>query len=207
MPIQWIIFDMMGVIFEVGDDTNDLLVPFIQKKNPNISKEKINQQYFQASLGEISSSVLWQELGLAKEYPEIERNYLDTCLTIDLEFISVAGKLAKQYSLAILSNDIKEWSWYLRDKFDLNRLARVIIISGEVGYRKPEKRIYEILIEAIQSPASSCIFIDDQAKNLQPAAELGFKTIRFAREASTHPFSPDFEIKSFLELPKIIKRI
>ena len=30
MSIKWVIFDAMGVIFEVADDITDLLVPFIQ---------------------------------------------------------------------------------------------------------------------------------------------------------------------------------
>lgn len=207
MPIQWIIFDVMGVIFEVGDDTNELLIPFIQQKNSDITKEQIYKLYLKASLGEISSTTFWQELGFENEYPEIERNYLDTCLTIDPEFMPVAVELAKRYSLAILSNDVPVWSAYLRQKYELDRLFKVIIISGEVGYRKPDKRIYEILVEAIKSPASTCIFIDDRAKNLQPAAELGFKTVRFVRETSNHPFSSDFEIKSFLKIPQIIKNI
>ena len=145
MSIKWVILDVMGVIFEVGDDTNDLLVPYIQKRNDMVSAEKINEMYLKASLGEISSFDFWNELGFDSEYPEIEREYLNTCLRIDPEFTGIAKKLTRIYSLAILSNDVKEWSDYLRTKFDLNGLFKIIIISGEVGYRKPDKRIYDIL--------------------------------------------------------------
>jgi len=31
MSTKWVILDVMGVIFEVGDDTNDLLVPGIRQ--------------------------------------------------------------------------------------------------------------------------------------------------------------------------------
>ena len=41
---KWVVFDAMGVIFEVGDDTNDLLVPFVQEHH-RISKERINELY------------------------------------------------------------------------------------------------------------------------------------------------------------------
>jgi putative hydrolase of the HAD superfamily len=207
MSIQWIIFDVMGVIFEVGDDTSELLIPFIQKRNPDSAKELIYQIYLKASLGEITSPEFWQKLGFGKDYPEIEKNYLDTCLTVDSEFIPIAEQLAKQYSLGILSNDIGDWSKFLRRKFELDRLFNATIISGDVGYRKPDKKIYEILLDQIRTPASSCILIDDRLKNLQPAAELGFKTVRFIRETSNHPFSPDFEIKSFFQLPRIVKLI
>lgn len=55
MLTKWVILDLMGVIFKVGDDTNDLLVPYILKMNDMISAEKINEMYLKASLGVISS--------------------------------------------------------------------------------------------------------------------------------------------------------
>ncbi|MBA7545684.1 hypothetical protein ES705_38056 [subsurface metagenome] len=207
MSTKWIILDLMGVIFEVGDDTNDLLVPYIQKMNDMISAEKINEMYLKASLGETSSFDFWNELGFGSNYPEIERDYLDTCLRIDSEFAEIAKTLAKDYSLAILSNDVKEWSNYLRTKFDLNRFFKIIIISGEVGYRKPDKRIYNILLDRIQSPPSDCVFVDDRSKNLRPGSEIGMKTIRFIREESNDDFSANFEISSFAELPQAIERL
>ena len=206
MSTKWIIFDVMGVIFEVSDDTNDLLVPYIQKRKDMISTEKINEMYTKASLGKISSFDLWNEFGFDDQYPEIERDYLDTCLRIDPEFMGITKKLAKNYSLAILSNDVKEWSNYLRGKFDLNRLFKVIIISGEVGYRKPDKRIYNILLDKIQSPPSDCVFVDGRCKNLRPASEIGIKTIRFAREESNDDFPADFEISSFAKLPQMVEK-
>ena len=207
MSTKWIIFDAMGVIFEVGDDTNDLLVPYIQKRNDLISAEIINEMYLKASLGEISSFDFWKELGFYSEYPEIEREYLDTCLTIDPDFIETARTLLKKYYLAILSNDVKEWSTYLRVKFDLNSLFKIIIISGEVGYRKPDERIYNVLLDRIHSSPSNCVLIDDREKNLLPASEIGFKTIRFIREESIDYFPADFEISSFVELPQVIERV
>lgn len=207
MSTKWVILDVMGVIFEIGDDTNDLLVPYIQKRNNMISAEKINEMYLKASLGEISSFDFWNELGFGSKYPEIERDYLDTCLKIDPEFVEVTETLTQNYSLAILSNDVKEWSKYLRAKFDLNRLFKSIIISGEVGYQKPDKRIYNILLDRIQSSPSGCVFVDDRAKNLSSASEIGIKTIRFVREASNDDISADFEISSFAELPQAIERL
>jgi putative hydrolase of the HAD superfamily len=207
MSTKWIIFDAMGVIFEVGDDTNDLLVPYIQKRNHMISAEKINEMYLKASLGKISSFDFWKELGFYSEYPEIEREYLDTCLIIDPDFLETARTLVKHYNLAILSNDVKEWSNYLRAKFDLNSLFKIVIISGEVGYRKPDKRIFNILLDRIKSSPSNCVFLDDREKNLLQASEMGIKTIRFYREESNDYFSADFEISSFVELVQASGRV
>ena len=92
MADTWIIFDAMGVIFEVGDDTNELLVPYIQQQKKTVSAVAIREEYLKASLGQISSYEFWKNLNLHKTYPEIETEYLDRCLTLDPEFVPVAEK-------------------------------------------------------------------------------------------------------------------
>lgn len=202
-----IVFDVMGVIFEVGDDTNELLVPYIQGRNPAISKELINDIYLEASFGKISSKDLWEKLGFREDYQRIEKEYLDSCLVFDKEFLNAAEELKIKYDLAIISNDIKEWGEYLREKHNLNRLFSEIIISGEVGLRKPDKRIYELLLSKLKVLPHDCIFVDDRYKNLKMASELGYKTIRFDREVMEKAFEPDGEIKSFSELKGTVERI
>ena len=203
---QWIVFDVMGVIFKVGDDTNDLLVPFVQELDSNISRETVNDLYVAASLGEINSREFWEKLGFAKQYPEIEREYLDTRLTIDREFKDVAQRLRERFCLGILSNDVSEWSMYLQKKYRLD-FFHAIVISGDVGYRKPDRKIYEILLQTVKAKPDNCIFVDDRCRNLIPAKKIGIKTIRFAREFEESEFRPDTEITSFKELEKAIEEV
>ena len=207
MLMNWVILDMMGVIFEVADDVNDLLVPFIQRKDDSVSSEKINELYRKASLGEISSCGFWSQLGFESDYPDIEKDYLDGCLKLDPNFVNIARSLKESYSLAALSNDIKEWSSYLRNKFDLNELFKVVIISGEIGYRKPDREIHTILLDRIHESPSSCILVDDRSKNLYAASQLGMKTVKFVRQGATDDSSGDFEITSFSQLPEIVDRL
>lgn len=205
--MNWVVFDMMGVIFEVSDDVNDLLVPFIQRRDSSVGSEKINELYRKASLGEISSYDLWSQLGFESNYPDIEKDYLDSCLKLDPEFMNIARSLRESYSLAVLSNDVKEWSFYLRSKFGLDKLFKVVITSGEVGYRKPDREIYTGLLEQIHESPSCCILVDDRSKNLYVASQLGMKTIKFVRENSTDDASGDFETTSFSQLPEIVDRV
>ena len=60
-----------------------------------------------------------------------------------------------------------------------------VVISGEVGIRKPAARIYELGAEAIGLPPAECVFVDDLPFNLPPAAELGMRTIRHYNAADT----------------------
>ncbi len=181
MRSRWVILDMMGVIFEVGDDTNDLLVPYVRRHNPSQSSEQINTLYLRASLGQIAARQFWEALGLGRRYPDIERTYLDSQLRLDPGFRAAAESLARFYRLAILSNDVAEWSAYLRARHGLDDLFEASVISGEVHIRKPDKGIYEALLDRIGAPPLDCVLVDDRDKNLVPAAELGMRTLRFAR--------------------------
>lgn len=199
-----IFFDVMGVIFTVGDDTNDLLVPFVTERNKTITRAEICDAYMRASLGEITSQAFWERVGLGADYPEIERVYLDTCLTLDDECAETLNMLCKNYKLGIISNDVSEWSVYLRDKFALNRYFETVIISGDVKRRKPDKQIFE-QVECLGKDYSDCVFIDDRIKNLVPPAELGFKTILFNRNGEQKDtYSP--QATRFSQIPEAINQ-
>jgi FMN phosphatase YigB (HAD superfamily) len=49
------------------------------------------------------------------------------------------------------------------------------VISSEVKFSKPHRRIYEILLENYFLTASECLFIDDLEKNVKAAVDLGMK--------------------------------
>ncbi len=53
-----------------------------------------------------------------------------------------------------------------------------VIESSKAGVRKPEPRIYEMMLDLLALPASACIFLDDLGVNLKPAQAMGMRTIR-----------------------------
>jgi epoxide hydrolase-like predicted phosphatase len=52
-----------------------------------------------------------------------------------------------------------------------------VVISGEVGIRKPAPEIYALGAERIGLAPQACVFVDDLPFNLAPAAELGMATV------------------------------
>jgi epoxide hydrolase-like predicted phosphatase len=77
-------------------------------------------------------------------------------------------------------------SWGTR-RYDRALLAELfdgVVISAEVGVRKPSPQIYQLGAERIGLEPSACVYVDDLAFNLAPAAELGMATVhhRQARE-------------------------
>jgi putative hydrolase of the HAD superfamily len=48
--------------------------------------------------------------------------------------------------------------------------------SNEVGHRKPERKIYELVLESEKIDPTRTLFIDDKAENTKAAAALGIQT-------------------------------
>jgi len=69
----------------------------------------------------------------------------------------------------------------------LAELFDAVVISGEVGIRKPALEIYELGAERIGLAPDECVYVDDLAGNLTPAAELGMATIHHRAAAETIP--------------------
>jgi putative hydrolase of the HAD superfamily len=200
---SWIVMDAMGVIFVEGNDDQILLEPYIRRHNPAAAPETIQSAYREATLGHISPAAFWAAVGLGGQYPDIERTYLDTCPELNPELVPTLGRLAPDYELAILSNDVGAWSVYLRSRYGLNRYFREAVISGDVGCRKPDHGIYNVLLKRIGVPAGRCLFVDDREANLVPAREIGIQTILF-RPGDGPAQAGDFRrIRSLSELPQL----
>lgn len=78
------------------------------------------------------------------------------------------------YKTAMLSNSWGE-GLYPRERID--HLFDVMVISGEIGMRKPDPKIFEITLERLGIAAERCIFVDDHPGHLATAAELGMTTV------------------------------
>jgi epoxide hydrolase-like predicted phosphatase len=63
------------------------------------------------------------------------------------------------------------------DRSDWHQMFDVVVISGEVGMRKPEPEIFELTLTRIGLPAAECVFIDDMPHNIAAAQRAGLAGI------------------------------
>ena len=56
-------------------------------------------------------------------------------------------------------------------------LFDVAVISEREGIAKPDPAIYQLVLDRMGLPGAECVFVDDQAINLPPAAALGITTV------------------------------
>jgi putative hydrolase of the HAD superfamily len=81
--------------------------------------------------------------------------------------------------MAMLTNNVQEWEPLWRTMLPVDEIFEMVIDSGYVGYRKPEKQIYEITLERLGLPAEACLFVDDMELNCDAARELGFTCVHY----------------------------
>lgn len=53
-----------------------------------------------------------------------------------------------------------------------------VIESAKIGLRKPDPRIYRMMLEALNVDPKHCVYLDDLGVNLKPAREMGMTTIK-----------------------------
>ena len=91
----------------------------------------------------------------------------------------VDGLKSGGHELLYLSNNTAEKVAYLDAKYAFVKKFDDGIFSHLVNCRKPELKIYDLLLGKASHPAKDCIFIDDKPANLEPARRLGMQTIAF----------------------------
>ncbi|MFT3800568.1 MAG: HAD-IA family hydrolase [Burkholderiaceae bacterium] len=169
-----VLLDAMGVIYASGDDVGELLIPFLRENGVDAPQADIEHAYREASLGRFSSSRFWQRFGLdaGVEDRYLARHTLHPGLPAFLE------RLPDRIRLACLSNDVSEWSRKLRDRFGLTSRIVHWTISGDVGLRKPDPAIYELVKAVCVEPART-LFVDDRLANVEAARASGFEAVLF----------------------------
>jgi putative hydrolase of the HAD superfamily len=53
-----------------------------------------------------------------------------------------------------------------------------VIESAKIGLRKPDPRIYQMMVEALAIDPRNCVYLDDLGVNLKPARDMGMTTIK-----------------------------
>jgi putative hydrolase of the HAD superfamily len=55
-----------------------------------------------------------------------------------------------------------------------------VIESAKIGLRKPDPRIYRMMVQALAVDPEQCVYLDDLGVNLKPARDMGMTTIKVA---------------------------
>ncbi|HMC84449.1 MAG TPA: HAD-IA family hydrolase, partial [Chitinophagaceae bacterium] len=91
--------------------------------------------------------------------------------------VALLSKLKEKYKLYGLTNWSAETFPIVFKRYSFFTLFDGIVISGEEKLIKPDKKIFELILERYHLEAKNSLFIDDNINNIQAAKEIGFATI------------------------------
>lgn len=91
----------------------------------------------------------------------------------------LAGLRNRGVPLFALSNWSTETFVRVRHQFPFLDWFHGMVISGEVGLVKPDSRIYELLRDRHSLVPERTLFVDDKARNVEAARNVGFQAIQF----------------------------
>jgi len=180
--IKAVIFDYGGVVTSGGAKglsyslaekmglDNDVAFGLIQSAWEKLVRGNISEAEFWQEVGQKNGRMIpdnlrhiWNSWEDMRPRPEI----VELITSLKADHI-VVGLLSN--TLSITSKDIRAHGGY--DWFD------PCILSYQVGYAKPDAEIYKILLASLPSiQPDEILFVDDQARCMPPARQLGIRTL------------------------------
>ena len=81
------------------------------------------------------------------------------------------------YKIYILSNMAKETFEFLSSKYDFFDMVDGVVVSAFEGVKKPDNKIFEILLDRYSLEPEECLLIDDDDTNktFETAIAMGIK--------------------------------
>jgi putative hydrolase of the HAD superfamily len=182
--IKAVFFDMGGVM--VGSSVDDIsraVERFFKIKNFHFLNSAFSQDLFHLmETGKISEKNFWQ--GFSKKINRRLRRGWKKIIPHCLKKAKIRHKMKKLVlslkqkgiKTAVLSNVSQPFA-QRHYRLGHYRIFDYLILSCEVGFRKPDPRIFHRALSAVGVKPEESIFIDDKEKNIKAAEKIGIKGI------------------------------
>jgi HAD superfamily hydrolase (TIGR01549 family) len=112
--------------------------------------------------------------------------------------------LSGRYNLAIVSNAISNVSRFALQKFDLAKYFDYIVLSRDLGVRKPDPEIFIFALRSMWIKGSEAVHVGDSLEDdVQGGKNAGLKTVWIKGDEEVMNIHPDFVISKVTELPSL----
>ena len=188
MPVHAICFDLGGVILRTEYQApREHLAERLNMTYEDLAKIVFESESSrQASIGAITTDQHWATVVARLGRPAAETNSIrDEFFAgdiLDEELIRFVRGLRPGCRTALISNgwpDLRDYisRSHIDDAFD------TLVISAEVGFMKPDPRIYELALERLEAAPDDAALVDDTPVNVEAAKALGMRGIVFQNPA------------------------
>jgi putative hydrolase of the HAD superfamily len=183
--IKAICFDLDGVYFLNGKSNFikalvELGVSEDEAKRVFLKSDQMNKQY---KLGKMTDEEYWS-WALSEWKLNVSTKEIIDLLIKGYETNEPAVEYVKKvreagYKTVICSNNFPERINGLQERFGFLNDFDVIVLSYEVGIDKPNKEIFQVLINKSGVQANEIFYSDDDETKMEGAKELGINTFLY----------------------------
>ena len=179
--IKNIVLDIGGVIF---DDSKKNIEKLLGKNCDVIYKLAYGKSFKECLLGNKKVNEHIESLSNYKEFEDLKyilskKNLSKSypLITTNFEYIKTLKK--QGYKLYLLTNITEDSYNYINDLININSIFDGGIYSYQEHIIKPDKRIYNLLIDKYNLKKAETIFFDDKEKNVISAINQGISSYVF----------------------------
>lgn len=188
--IKNLLFDMGGVVFR--QDTNEAFRRFREAGIPNVEDfmGKYGQKDFFLDIetGQIDADEFCRRMAQVAgrdsvSFAEAQHCWLGFFIDAPEERLDNLIALRRNYHVCLLSNtnpfimDFTRSPRFSASGRTINECFDTQFCSYEMKAYKPHRDIFEKALQTDGMQADECVFLDDSARNLETAAQLGMHTI------------------------------
>ncbi|MFC7686984.1 HAD family hydrolase [Ureibacillus sp. GCM10028918] len=171
---------------------NDMLLKFREydkRDYGNGDKTKVFESFF----GEFPP-----KYSLRRDFiQDFWNNNFPNCFSIDQNSINTVKAIKKRAKVGIITNGSTQRQKAKITNTNLNSCFDIVLISEEVGYSKPDKRIFELALNKLDVQPEEALFVgDDIEKDMGGCQNANIKGIWFNPNINKN----DTEIKPYAEI-------
>jgi len=122
---------------------------------------------------------IWNDIFFEKELNKKIQNFL----------MAIKGK----YKLVMVSNINEAHCEFLKKKMPIFGEFDKLILSYEIGFRKPAKEIYDAALRSVNTTPSKAFYVDDRADLIEAASKFGIKGMTLDGEEAFKKIVEEFE--------------
>jgi putative hydrolase of the HAD superfamily len=147
----------------------------------------------------------WLPVFLAEAYRGLSRNRLQLYPGV----LDVLQDLRSRFKFAAISDAQTAWCVPEMRAVGIEEYFDPIIVSGDVGYRKPDPRLFMTALTALRVTAEDVLFVgNDMFRDVYAAQQCGIKTVFFSSNQGgkqAEGVRPDYIIYQFSELRQAVR--
>ncbi len=166
-------------------------------------REVTSQERFRRVLDRLGLAASPRE---AARLVEAHMTRLAEALVTPKQHLRVVTTLAERYRLGVVTNfDHAPTVRNILSRDGLGPYFETVVISGEIGWRKPHRALFETAIRHLGIPAGDALFVGDNFDlDVVGASDAGLAAVWYRRECREDPRSRHQTISDLAELPRLL---